>query len=140
MFEAWDIRVWLKYEHVMPYNFFMPPPPPTDLCEEMGWQWTQAMYKYAWEKADAEELKIGIFGRKNHFITTDYYDKRFMRIVHRTQRRAVKQAAGLLDERHARLQGYTYRPIWRNTGTTETCLRWALDPPENESESESASD
>ena len=118
----------------------MPPPPPTDLCEEMGWQWTQAMYKYAWEKADAEELKIGIFGRKNHFITTDYYDKRFMRIVHRTQRRAVKQAAGLLDERHARLQGYTYRPIWRNTGTTETCLRWALDPPENESESESASD
>ena len=136
MFEAWDIRVWLKYEHTMPYNSYMPPPPPTDLCQEMGWDWTKAMYKYAWEKSDEVELKIGKFGRRHHLIANDCRDKRFMRILHRTQRRAVKQAAGLLDERHATLQGFRYRPIWRNTGSTETCLRWALDAPQNEIQSD----
>ena len=93
------------------------------------------MYKYAWEKSDEVELKIGKFGRRNHLIANNYRDKRFMRILNRTQRRAVKQAAGLLDERHATLQGFTYRPIWRNTGSTETCLRWALDAPQNEIQS-----
>ena len=97
------------------------------------------MYKYAWEKSDEEELKVAKLGRKRNLLWHYHKEKRYQRILHRTQRRAAKQAAGLLDERHAALQGFRYRPIWRDTGATDTCLQWALDPPESESESESAS-